>query len=149
MKKQTVILRDSFNYDADSVSLETGLTCDDVSLTKQSFADECDINKIVERFLHTGQLPQNVSLPQFGDYSQTLDYQTALNLVIEAQDAFMQFPHDVRARFSNDPAQFLDFVNNPDNIDEAIKLGIFTKKLDISSSSDNNTPANPANNEGT
>lgn len=36
------------------------------SLTRQSFADECDVNQIVERFTRTGHLPPARN-PQYGD----------------------------------------------------------------------------------
>ena len=44
-----VFLRAFNNYDMGAVSDETGLRCEDASLTKQSFAEECDINTIVRK----------------------------------------------------------------------------------------------------
>ena len=41
-----VFVRSGNNYDMQAVSDETGLLCEDASLAKQSFAEECDINKI-------------------------------------------------------------------------------------------------------
>lgn len=123
-------VRNPYNYDRDAVSRETGLQCDDVTLTKQSFKDECDINQIVDRFLKTGALPENVAVPQFGDFDTVNDYQSALAIVMAADEAFMSFPHDFRARFSNDPAQFIEFVHNPANREECIKLGLIEKPLD-------------------
>ena len=51
---EKVFCRSEYNYDRDKVSEETGLNCKDLSLAKQSFADECDINNIVKRFGLTG-----------------------------------------------------------------------------------------------
>ena len=40
----------------------------------------------------------------------------------------MQLPAKARARFQNDPQQFMEFMNDEENIAEAIKLGLATKR---------------------
>lgn len=118
-------VRSPYNYDVMAASDESALDfSDSPSLTKQSFADECDINTIVRNFGLTGELPSNVRPPQYGDFIGVVDYQTALNAVIAADDAFMEMPAEVRARFHNDPASFVDFCSNPDNKDEMLRLGL-------------------------
>lgn len=119
-----MFLRTPYNYDVDAVSDETGLKCEDVSLTKQSFRDECDINTIVRNFGLTGELPDNVRVPQYGDFTGISDYQSAMNAVIAADAAFMELPAELRARFHNDPQALLEFVSNDNNYDEAVKLGL-------------------------
>lgn len=52
------------------------------------------------------------------------DFQQALNVVANAQELFSELPSSWRKRFDNDPAVFLEFVNNPDNRQEALKLGL-------------------------
>jgi hypothetical protein len=37
---------------------------------------------------------------------------------------FMSLPAKIRSRFQNDPGAFLDFVQNPENRDEMIELGL-------------------------
>ena len=92
--------------------------------TKQSFKDECDINTILSRFQRTGLLEfVNERHAQYGDVS-SIDFQDSLNTVIEAQAMFDDLPAAWRKRFNNDPAQLLDFVQDPGNREEAIKLGI-------------------------
>jgi len=120
--------RAPFNYDADFVSAESGLVCSDPSLAQQQFRDESDINTILKQFNVTGQLPQGVSMPQYGDFSQVTDYHSALNLVIKANDSFMALPAHVRARFNNDAGALVDFVSDPSNKDEAEKLGLTVPK---------------------
>nr|QJB19069.1 MAG: internal scaffolding protein [Microvirus sp.] len=95
------------------------------SLTKQSFADECDINVLMSRYQSGAILPGNALQATYGDVSAVTDYQDALNLVIEANDGFNNLPSKVRSYFDNDPAQFLAFVGNSENIPEMIKLGIY------------------------
>ena len=82
------------------------LVNDEPSLTKQSFQNECNINSIMKKWEKTGLLSHSrSSQPRYGDFSNVTDYQSALNAVSDAQDAFMELPAQVRARFANDPAQ--------------------------------------------
>jgi len=114
-----------FNMDNDAVSRETALVFDPAEgVTKQSFKEECDINTIVMRFGISGQLPENVRAPTYGDFVSVVDYQSALNAVIAADEAFMELPADVRKRFGNDPGAFVDFCSNEKNREEAIALGL-------------------------
>lgn len=125
MKKvMPVFLRTPYNYDMDAVSDETGLLCVDPSLAQQHMRDECDINVLVERFGLTGELPQGVRLPQYGDFTAVSDFHSAVNAVRQASEAFMRYPADVRVRFDHDPAKFMDFFNREENRAEAEKMGL-------------------------
>jgi phage internal scaffolding protein len=124
MKVSNVVFRTGYNYDTDAASAESALHCLDESLAVQSERDESDINTIVKRFGLGVPLPQGVVMPQYGDFTGVTDYQSALNLINQADDNFMQFPADVRARFQNNPAYMLDFLANDSNRDEAAKLGL-------------------------
>lgn len=117
-------VRTPYNYDVDDVSFESGLLCCDVSLAQQNMLEETDINTIVKRFGLTGQLPQGVRVPSYGDFTGVFDYQSALAAIDDAADSFYQMPADVRSRFDNDPALFVDFCSNPANLDEMRSLGL-------------------------
>lgn len=119
-----IFIRSANNYDMEAVSTETGLFCKDVSLAVQAERDEVDINTIVKRFGLTGKLPDDIRAPQYGDFTGVVDYQGALNAVIEADREFMRLPADLRYRFHNDPQALLSFVSNDENIEEARKLGL-------------------------
>lgn len=119
-----VFLRTPYNYDTNEASDASGLSCPEDTLAQQHCADECDINTIVCRFGLTGELPNNVRVPQYGDFSAATDYHTAMNQVIAAQQAFMQLPADVRTRFANDPGALVDFISDDSNRAEAVKLGL-------------------------
>lgn len=120
-----------FNADPNEISAESALDfTGEQSMTKQSFKEECDINTLVRQFGITGQIPTDVRQPQYGDFTAVTDYQTALNAVIAAQESFAAMPADVRRRFANDPALFVEFCSDPANRDEAIKLGLIEKPLD-------------------
>lgn len=122
--KSEVFVRTPFNYDMEFASEATGLACMDPSLAVQSAAEEADINTIVRRFGLTGQLPQNVVMPEYADFEGVFDFQSAMNLVLAAERGFMQMPADVRKRFDNDPAQLVAFVSDDANREEAKKLGL-------------------------
>lgn len=119
-----VFLRSAFNYDTNKVSDETGLKCLDASLTQQQFAEEADINTIVDRFLRSGVLPTPTQMPQYVDYEGVFDFQSAMNVVRAADENFMRLDAKVRSRFNNSPQEFLEFFANPDNTQEAIRLGL-------------------------
>jgi phage internal scaffolding protein len=117
-------LRTPYNYDRDAASNDSGLECLDPTMAQQQFREECDINTIMERFGRTGELIAPIRMPQYGDFDGVNDYHSAMNAIVEAQTAFDALPAKVRARFGNDPAEFLDFVYNEENRDEAIRLGL-------------------------
>ncbi len=132
MKKNLPFLRTPYNYDTDAASNESGLHCEDVSLAQQHFKDECDINNILRQFNITGLLPEQAVSPRYGDFTGISDYHSALNQVIAAEDEFMSLPAHLRARFENDPAQLIDFLDNPENKNEAIKLGLVNPSVELS-----------------
>lgn len=98
--------------------------------TKQSFKAQCDINKIVDKARVTGLVGHlNTKKPVYGDVSDIPDYQSALSIVIKADEAFSSLPSKVRNRFHNNPVEMIDFLSNKENFDEAVKLGLFVKKV--------------------
>jgi len=100
---------------------------DSPSLTKQYFADECDINTLMARYMETGILDgRDPAAARYVDCTslQALDYQGAMNFILEAQDLFGSLPAPLRARFDNDPGLMLQFVDDPANLQEAISLGL-------------------------
>lgn len=116
--------RDGNNYDPDTVSRETATVFEDESLTIQSAEEEANINTIVRRFGITGQLPQDLQMPQSGDFTNVPDFHTAMNLIRTTQTEFLKVPPEVRARFGNDPAAFMAFIEDDRNRDEAARLGL-------------------------
>lgn len=127
-----MFFRNAYDGYADECSVDSGLECLDPSLAQQNFADDADINTIVGRFLRTGELPPENPLFSYGDFTGVVDYHTALNSVIAAQDAFMSLPAQLRIRFDNDPAQFLAFIEDAENYDEAVNLGLVQRREDES-----------------
>lgn len=126
-----MFMRSGFNYDRDAVSVETGLVCDpEGGMAQQQFAAEVDINTIVRRFGLTGELPENPRMPMSGDFTTVVDFQSAMQAVRVAEEAFMEFPAEVRARFANDPQRMISFLSEDANRDEAMKLGFLKKPVE-------------------
>jgi len=93
--------------------------------TKQSFAEESNINVIMKKYEKTGLLDHlNTHEGNYGNFIGYADYHSSMNAIREAGEAFMTIPAGVRAKFGNDPALFLEFVQNPDNKEEMIKMGL-------------------------
>lgn len=101
-------------------------------ITRQADKDSTDINKIVERYEKTGgnladliqQGAETSGGLLYGDFANALDFQAAQNLVVHANEQFDALPVKVRNRFQNNPALFLEFATNPDNLEEMRKLGL-------------------------
>ena len=121
---KTVFCRSPYNYDMDLASDKAGLKCEDSSLTQQQFKEESDINTIVSRFMKSGVLPDPINMPQYMDYEGVFDFQSAMNTVRQADENFMRMDAKVRARFNNSPQEFLEFFGNPENAEEAVRLGL-------------------------
>lgn len=101
-----------------------------VDLAVQSDAIEADINTLVRRFGLSVDVPLPAeTLAHYGDYSGLVDYHSAKQMLIDAQDAFEDLPAHLRGRFNNDPGQLLDFLHDPNNRSEAVKLGLVEAAL--------------------
>lgn len=140
-KKEAPFMRSANNYDTDLVSRETGLECKDESRTQQQFAEECDINFIADQFGLTGELPTVLDLPKQGDFTGIFDFQSAMNQVVHAQQQFLTLPAKLRARFDNSPQKLLDFMGDPENREEAERLGLVPKPVQ-------NAPESPLGDAG-
>lgn len=125
-------VRNPNNYDADKLSDQTGLLCEDESLTHQEFVEESDINYIAEKFMKTGEIKQVLHLPTQGDFEGIFDFQTAMNTIVQAKQEFMSLPAKIRSRFDHDPQKLLEFIYNPANRKEAEGLGLIEPKIDTS-----------------
>jgi len=98
------------------------------SRAKQSFAEESEINNIVDRYQKRGIFDHAAKYG--GTYDQMPgpdDFHQAMNLVTEAQQMFEELPSNVRTRFRNDPGIFLDFVGDPANEEEMIQMELIKR----------------------
>lgn len=99
--------------------------------TKQKTGQEHDINKLVRQYQKTGILPtMRDEHGLFADVCSIGDYQQCRDRVIAANEAFASLPSNIRARFNQNPAVFMDFMSNIDTdekIKEAVDLGLLVE----------------------
>ena len=119
-------LRTPYNYDTEHASNESALECKDPSRAQQHMVDDTDINKLMQRYMVTGEMPQLTVPPLQGDFSNVLSYQDSLNLMIEARQSFEALPAQVRARFNHDPGEFVAFCSSEANRDEIRQMGFYS-----------------------
>lgn len=82
-------------YDRDTVSFP-GEYFEEKSLCQQHFACECDINNIMDKYSHTGVLPQ-IPGAEFLDVVDAPSYHDAWQLIVSAEERFESLP----AKFVN------------------------------------------------
>lgn len=118
-----------------------GYTFELPTRTQQHFQQECDINFIMDRFTRTGVMPPPKEGYVYGDVSDYDSYQSALHSLMEAQADFDLLPAKVRKEFDNDPAQFLDFIQNPENASRAQELGLLAPAATVAAETTSSTGA--------
>ena len=90
--------------------------------TKQAFVDECSINKILARYQKTGALSHvNQHGAQYGEFAD-LDYLGLQLRLKEAENLFEKLPGEVKREFHQNPGEFFEFVNDPDNKERLTEL---------------------------
>ncbi len=97
------------------------------SRTKQSFFEESEITNIMARYVKTGIVDH---LARYGGeygFATSVDFHSAMNVVTKADQMFADLPAEIRRRFGGDPGDFLEFVQNPENQEEMISLGLATR----------------------
>lgn len=92
------------------------------SLAQEHMAKEADINTIVKRFMRTGTLPIKNG-GYYADVSSN-DLLTMRNAIADMDSHFQSLPARIRRRFGGDPYQLVRWIENPDNHEEAVKLGL-------------------------
>ena len=95
------------------------------SMTQQHFKEEVDVRNIIKRYDSTG-LIQHVQRgqAQYGDFSQTVGFKEALDMVNSAKDSFMELPAELRREFKNDAGEFYTFVSDPNNNEKLVEMGL-------------------------
>lgn len=99
------------------------------TMTQQSDRDTTNINVIVARYMKSGQpLPQVTEPGKFGDFTGISSFTDAMEMITKAKESFHEIPAQIRAKFNNDPAQFLTFIHDEKNIPELVKMGLATQR---------------------
>lgn len=78
----------------------------------QAYKDSVDLNKIIERFMLTGD-PNELMVKQgfYADVTQyPQSYAELLNLIRQAKEDFSALDPGIRSAFNNDPEQFISAI---------------------------------------
>ena len=92
----------------------------DDGLTKQSFADQCDINKMLKKAQQQGSISHLLKYPEqiYGEFDGEFDLLTAHEQIKKAQGIFDDLPSEIRKDFNNNALEFVKFAGNPENNDK-------------------------------
>lgn len=94
------------------------------SMTRQSEADACDINKILARY-DVRMMEELEALPlRFSDVSDVGSFRDVLDRTAEAEAYFSRLSAGVRAAFGNDVARFVDEAGSADFDKKFEELGV-------------------------
>jgi phage internal scaffolding protein len=93
-------------------------------ITEQCHKKECDMNHILKDYKRTGFIRHAKENQGRYDDISVQDFQDAMFKVAEATNMFNDLPANLRKDFNNNPAEFLGFVQNPDNQEKLQKMGI-------------------------
>jgi len=120
-------------FDNLQLDKKTGELVEIPTMTKQAHIAECDINNIIKSFTLTGQIAHirdHAEQGVYADVSTAVDYQEAMSIVMSAGQAFATLPSQVRERFKNDPALFLEAMHDPSREGELRELGLLQPKAE-------------------
>ena len=107
-----------------------GVNFTEPSLTEQSHAETVNINHIMARYQRNRVLDHvNMHQGTYNDYANAPTYYEAQCVIANANSMFESVPPHIRADFQNDPAQFVDFMQNPENREAIEEYGFDASHL--------------------
>lgn len=95
----------------------------DDGMTKQSFKDQCDINKILKKAQRTGSLAHVQKYPEavYGEFTG-VDLLGAHEQNERARAIFEDLPSEVRKDFNNNHFDFIAFASDPKNVGKLVEI---------------------------
>jgi len=89
-------------------------------MTKQAFADSCDINKMLNKAQQTGSLAHLMKYPEavYGEFDGEFSLLDAQQRIQRANEIFADAPSEIRREFDNDALKFVRFAGDPANNDK-------------------------------
>lgn len=126
---------------ARSPQMHVSIIFPDQGRTKQSEFEESQINVILAKYIKTGVIQHvNNHQPAYGDITQ-MDFQQSMETILKGQEMFEELPAQVRKNFNHDPAEFLEYVNDPENLDKLYDMGVTNSPLIKAESTSPDKPA--------
>lgn len=125
----SILIRSKFSEPLRLKLKSDPFTC---TVRDQSIVDMCNINKLYLNYCSCGDFypgmfagSSQTRQPSWGSVPSGDNLLAAsLETQLRAKEAFAQLSPDIRNRFNNNPRIYYDFVTDPSNRDECIKLGI-------------------------
>lgn len=77
---------------------------------KQQFRDDCDINRLIEKYRKLGVWPSGAPGIYEDQASWPKDLAEAFEITARAQEQFSALPAEVRRRLGNDPTRLLELT---------------------------------------
>lgn len=104
-----------------------------------SFKKECDVNHLMKDYEKKGfsltdaaeayyMRKGTVKRGVFADVADSVMFTDALKIVADGESAFLSLDASVRQYFDHDPAKFLAFFEDINNVDKMVELGLATKQ---------------------
>ncbi len=108
------------------------------SKTEQAHGDTVSIHSIMKRYRKTGVL-DHVSKYEgtYMDMAEAPQFQEAQNIIADAKSMFETVPSHIRKDFGNDPMNFVEFMQNPDNRSEIEEYGLSSSHLPVNLDNNN------------
>ncbi len=97
----------------ESTRLQTFVTGE--SLTRQDQADMCNINTIYAKTQRGEIVMASGHHPEYGDFSQTVTYDEALNQINDAREAFNELPSSERKKYNFSPEIYYEEITSEAN----------------------------------
>lgn len=103
------------------------------TMTEQHTGHLTDINYLIKTYkpdeLASYILARNQGRPEIvgHDFSKEPELSEAMNWVVKSKTAFEALPAEIKNQFPNH-LEFLKFIDNPQNKEKMLKLGILTEK---------------------
>ena len=95
-------------------------------MTEQHHAERTRVSWILEQYRRTGVVDHvQRAAPRYVDLSEVPSFEEAFNLVERAEEAFARLPAEVRAEVGNNPIGLVEWVQDPENLERGLELGIF------------------------
>lgn len=100
-----------------------------IYVTEQAHLKECDVNLIIKKFDKSGVIDHVSKFEaSFGNLSG-IDFKDAQDLIINANNQFDKLPPKIRRHFKNKPENLLTFMEDENNREKAIELGLIDKSF--------------------
>lgn len=93
------------------------------SLTDESYADECNISMMIEKY-RVSKIPPRTIDVSYGHSPTIEDFQNAQYLLAEVKSNFEGLPSSIRDEFKNDVQNYLEYIGDKANLKDCYERGL-------------------------